>query len=448
MKRRKGPLADRISNLPPTAILALSYFSAILLGAFLLWLPIATIDQPVTPLQAIFTATSAITVTGLVVVDTGSTYTYFGQMVILILIQLGGLGLMSFAMMVASAFGLQVGIKSGNYLREDLNRRNMLKIKDLVSVVLWVSVLCELAGAVLIAPSFIREAGLARGLWEAVFHSISAFNNAGFSTYGDSLTRFATDPLVMSVIPALFIIGGLGYAVVREVVFVRSPSRWTLHTKVMLLGTAVLIVWAVTLFAIIEWRNPATLGKFAGFWDKLIVSWFQGVTMRTAGFNSIDIGAMHDSTSLMFVTLMLIGGGPTSTAGGIKVTTFVVMVLATIAFLRRQSEISLFRRRIGTEEMLKATAIVAITMLVCVSAMFILVISHDGDFMDIVFEVASAFGTVGLTRNYTGELNTLGQIAIIFVMFVGRVGPLTLGFFIATRSRPRVRYANGDISIG
>lgn len=437
----------RIAQTPPPAILAALYGVLIVAGAIVFKLPIST-TVPITWSDALFTATSAVTVTGLVVLDTGADFTLFGQMVVAFLIQLGGLGLMTFAVLILAALGLPVGITGRLYLRDDLNQSSMRQLTDLVGTILKVVVVCELAGAALLCLTFVPEYGLWRGIWEAVFHAISAFNNAGFSTFPNGLVPYATDPVINLVIPFLFITGGIGYVVVSDIFRAKSWHGWSLHTKIMLLGTAVLIPWSVGMFALLEWSNPATLAQFDNPLAKLTVSWFQGVTTRTAGFNTTDIGGMHDSTSMMFISLMLIGGGPTSTAGGIKVTTFVVMILATVAFFRRQTQLTAFGRSIGLEQVLKVMALTAISVIVVFVGIFLLTVSHDGDFLDISFEVASAFGTVGLSRGYTGELSELGRAVIIAIMFLGRVGPLTLGFFLATRVTPRVRYPEGQIHLG
>ncbi|MDK3017926.1 TrkH family potassium uptake protein [Pseudodonghicola flavimaris] len=437
----------RIARTPPPLFLAALYAALILAGALLLMLPVSR-TIPLSWSDAIFTATSAVTVTGLVVFDIGSGLTLFGEIVLALLIQLGGLGLMTFAVLILGALGLPVGLTGQIYLREELNQNSMHQLMKLVKTILKVVLVCELAGALLLSASFIPHSGVLRGLWEALFHAISAFNNAGFSTFPDGLVPFATDPLVNLVIPALFMIGGIGYVVLHDIFSGKSPRLWSMHSKIMLLGTAILVPWSVGLFALLEWHNPGTLGQFDSVTARLIVSWFQGVTPRTAGFNTTDIGALHDSTAMLFISLMLIGGGPTSTAGGIKVTTFVVMLLATGAFFRRQSQIHAFGRSIALEEVLKVMALTAISVMLIFIAVFLLTMTHEGHFLDISFEVASAFGTAGLSRGFTGDLSGFGRAVIIVVMFLGRVGPLTLGFFLATRTTPRVRYPAGTIHLG
>ena len=440
-------ITRRLRRLSPPLILALLYAILIVLGAGLLKLPMAA-TIPITWSDAFFTATSAVTVTGLVVLDTGADLTIFGQAVVAVLIQLGGLGLMTVAVLVLALLGLRVGITEQIFLRDDLNQSAVGQVLKLVRTIAVVVSVCVALGTALLAIRFVPLFGPAQGLWEALFHAISAFNNAGFSTFPDGLVPFATDPLINIVIPALFILGGIGYVVVQDVVRHRRWQRYSLHSKIMLVGTAVLIPWSVGMFALLEWTNPLTLGQHDTFGARLAVSWFQGVTTRTAGFNTTDIGGLRDSTSLMFISLMLIGGGPTSTAGGIKVTTFVIMLLATVAFFRRQTQLTAFGRSIGLEQVLKVMALTAISLILVFVGVFLLSLGYRGDFLDIAFEVASAFGTVGLSRGHTGELDGFGRAIIMVVMFLGRVGPLTLGFFLATQATPRVRYPEGQVHLG
>ncbi|HRY06874.1 MAG TPA: TrkH family potassium uptake protein [Hyphomicrobiaceae bacterium] len=440
-------IVRRFALVPPPLILSAIYAVFIVVGAIVLKLPISH-TKAINWSDALFTATSAVTVTGLVVLDTGADFTLFGQIVIAFLIQLGGLGLMTFAVLVLGALGLPIGITGQIYLRDDLNQNSMAQLTKLVKTILKVVLILEVGGAVLLTLVFIPDYGTFQGIWESIFHSISAFNNAGFSTFPNGLVDYATNPLINIVIPALFILGGIGYVVFHDIFSKSGWNYWSLHTKIMLLGTAILIIFSVAMFAILEWNNPRTLGQFDSPISRLIVSWFQGVTTRTAGFNTTDIGGLHDSTSVMFIALMVIGGGPASTAGGIKVTTFVVMLLATVAFFKRQQQLHAFGRSISLEHVLKVMALAAISGVLVFVAVFLLTASHEGHFLDICFEVASAYGTVGLSRGYTGELSDFGRAIIIAVMFLGRVGPLTLGFFIATRTTPRVRYPEGSLHLG
>lgn len=433
-------------QIPPPAILAALYAVLIVTGAALLKLPIAT-PAPITWSDAIFTAASAVTVTGLVVIDTGSQLTMFGQGVVMVLIQLGGLGLMTFAVLVLSMLGLPVSMSQRIFLREDLNQTSISDLLVLVRGILMVVLACEAVGVALLSIVFVPEFGWGMGLWQALFHTISAFNNAGFALFPDSLSGWVGNPIINLTVPALFIFGGLGFIVVTELYAKRNWRAFSLHTKLMVVGTLALIVWSVLVFAVLEWTNPRTLGGLD--WDdRLWASWFQGVTTRTAGFNTVDIGGIHDSTAMMFMSLMVIGGGSTSTAGGIKVTTFIVLLLATIAFFKRRQQLHIFGRSLGPDEVMKVLALTMVSLLTVFMAIFLITISHDGDFLDLAFEVTSAFGTVGLSRGATGELDTFGRAIIIAVMFIGRVGPLTLGFFLATRSKPRLGYPSSKVYLG
>lgn len=434
-------------RITPPALLALLYASLIVIGAGLLKLPLAT-SVPITWSDALFTATSAVTVTGLVVIDTGSDLTVFGQAVVAVLIQLGGLGLMTFAVFVLRALGLPIGIRQRLLLREDLNQTSIAELLRLIGLIVRVVAVCEAVGAALLLFAFVPEFGWAEGAWHAVFHSVSAFNNAGFALFPDSLSRWATDPLINGIVSVLFIVGGIGFVVLADL---RSGLRfrgYSLHTKLTLTGTAFLIVCSVSAFALLEWNNTATLAQFPDAVSRLTASWFQGVTPRTAGFYTIDIGAVRDSTALMLISLMIIGGGSTSTAGGIKVTTFIILLLSTVAFFKRRTTMHAFGRSLGPAEALKVMALATLSLAIVTIGIFVISLSHDGDFLEIAFEVASAFGTVGLSRGATPELDQVGRLVIGSIMFVGRVGPLTLGFLLARGLIPRVRYPSSEIHLG
>jgi trk system potassium uptake protein TrkH len=434
-------------RLTPPLLLMLLYSALIALGAAALKLPVAT-NIDITWSQAFFTSTSSVTVTGLVVVDTGSAFTVFGQAVIAVLIQFGGLGLMTFAVFILSVLRQEIGIPEQIVLRSDLNRTSIGDLISLVRMIVLVMLVCELVGATVLAFVFVPAFGWGHGLWTSVFHAISAFNNAGFSLYSDSLTRWATDPVINISVPAMFIIGGLGYAVLAEMLQRRGWRRYSLHAKLMLSGTVFLIVFSVLMFALLEWNNPATLGMYSSAADKWWVSWFQGVTTRTAGFNTTDIGSISDATALLFIVLMFIGGGSTSTAGGIKVTTAIVLALATIAFFKRRHSLVAFGRRIEFEQIIKVMALATIGISFILIGTFALVVSHDGAFLDYLFEVTSAFGTVGLSRGVTGDLDSIQSVVIMIIMFFGRIGPLTVGFFLATRVASSIRYPKGEVYLG
>lgn len=413
----------------------------------MLWSPLASkvgISLP----DALFTSTSAVTVTGLSVVDIGSTFNFFGQLVIVVLIQMGGLGLMTFAVLLLSALGIPLGMPQRIILREDLNQSSFYNLTSLVQAILKIAFMAEAVGALFLCFVFVPEMGWSLGLWQSVFHSVSAFNNAGFSLFPDNLTNWVGDPIVNLVIPALFILGGLGFIVLADIWEKRNWHGLSLHSKLMLVGTVVLILLGWTMFAVLEWHNPSTLGHLGTTASKVWASWFQAVSPRTAGFNTIDYADVHESTALMTMTLMLVGGGSTSTAGGIKVTTLIVLILATIAFFRRSTSLHAFGRSMGSDEVFKVMALTTISILLVLTGIFVMSISHDGEFLDLAFEVTSAFGTVGLSRGATGDLDVTGRAMVMLMMFLGRVGPLTIGFFLATQSVPRVRYPEGKIYLG
>ena len=264
--------------------------------------------------------------------------------------------------------------------------------------------------------------------------------NAGFPPFPDSLVGYAADPVVNATITAQFVVGGLGFAVLSDVFRRRGWRRYTLHTKIMLAGTAALVAFAMLAYCTLEWDNPGTLGRFGTVGERLLAGWFMAVTPRTAGFNTVDTAAMDDASTLLTIVLMIIGGGTTSTAGGIKVTTFVVLLLATVAFFRRRTELTAFGHSIALDQALKVMALLTIGLFVIVTALFALLATQEGEFLPMLFEVASAFGTVGLSQGASGTLDDVGRTVICVVMFLGRVGPLTLGFFLAVSAPPRVRY--------
>lgn len=433
--------------MPPPLALILVYAGCILGGALLLKLPVATL-APITWSEAVFTATSAVTVTGLAVIDTGSQLTLFGQGVLLLLIQLGGLGLMTFAVLILTMLGLRLGVTHHHYLREDLNQTSVSGLMGLVRVILRFVLLSEAVGAVLLGFVFVPDLGWGPGVWASVFHSVSAFNNAGFALWPDSLSRWVGSPLINLVVPGLLILGGLGFTVVADLHRHRAWRGLSLHTKLMLVGTGGLLFWSTVTFAALEWHNPATLGQFPDSATRLMASWFQAAVTRTAGFNTLDIGALEDDTTLMVMALMVVGAGSTSTGGGIKVTTFIVLLLTTLAFFRRQPVVHAFGRRLGHEQVVKVLALTMVSVLTLMVSLFFLLMFHEGEFLDLAFETVSAFGTVGLSRGITGDLDGAGRGVIMAIMFLGRVGPLTLGFLLASRRPQRISYPAGTVHLG
>lgn len=437
----------QLLRLPAPALLALLYAAFIGAGTILLLLPAST-TTPISWSDALFTATSAVTVTGLVVVDTGAVFTPVGQAILMILIHLGGMGLMTFAVVVLSSLGMQISIPQRRFLQEEIGLGSLGGLLELAWLIFRVVVLFEVLGLALLAVVFVPEFGWIQGLWYAAFHSVSAFNNAGFALFPDSLMQFIDEPLLLATISLQFIVGGLGFAVLANVFALRKWERFALHTRIMLAGSMALIAVSFVVTGVLEWNNPATLGSLPSLGSKLGGVWFESVTPRTAGFNSMDTSAMRESTAMFTMVLMVIGGGSTSTAGGIKVTTFVVLLLATVAFFRKSGRIVAFGYSIGTEQGIKVMALLTVSLLVILTGLFVLLVTHDIPFLDLAFEVTSAFGTVGLSRGITAELSDAGRAVICVIMFLGRLGPLTLGFFLATKTPPLIRYPEGSVYLG
>lgn len=437
----------RLLNLTPPQALILSFIGLSLLGTLLLKLPVAS-HEPTSWMQALFTAVSAATVTGLAVLDTGSHFTLFGQWVLLGLMQSGGLGLMTFGVFIIALMGNSLNLGHRAALREAVNQTGQGDMRRLLRWMFGFTAAMELGGTLLLSFHWVPELGWSRGLYYSFFHAVSAFNNAGLALKTDSMTMYAGSSLLNFVISFLFIAGGIGFVVVADMIGKRRFRDYALHTKLMLVGTLVINVVAMLLLLVLEYGNPATLGALPDLGSKLWASWFHAVTPRSAGFNSLDVSAMAPASTVLIMALMFIGGGSGSTASGIKLSTFIVMLLATRAFLLSQDRPVIFGRSLDPNVILRALAISIISMLFVAMGIFILAITDKAPFLDLAFEVVSAFGTVGLSRGITAELSFAGQILIMVLMLVGRVGPLTLAFTIANRHRAPIQFPNGQVNIG
>ncbi|WP_223635028.1 TrkH family potassium uptake protein [Planococcus sp. 4-30] len=435
----------RITISPPLVISG-SFLFLILAGTLLLKLPFAT-TRPISWTDALFTATSATTVTGLSVFDPGTVLTGFGEVVLLVLIQCGGIGLMTFAVAILILFRKKVGLQNRIYLQESLTQNTIGGIVRLVKLILTFALTVETVAAVLLTIYWIPEFGFKDALNYSVFHVISAFNNAGFSLFPDNLMSFAGDPLVNVLISSLFIIGGIGFTVVMDITQKKSFHRWALHTKLMISGTLILNVVAMLVIFALEYGNPGTLGNLS-LHDKLLASYFSAVTPRTAGFNTLNYGEFEDPTLLFTMLLMFIGGGSASTASGIKLTTFIVVILATISFLRSRREPEIFGRSIRIETVIRSLAITTISVLLVVFFLFLLTVTEKIPFLPLAFEVVSAFGTVGLSMGITADLSDLGEILLSLVMFTGRIGPLTLFFILMKPHKENYRYPYDAVFTG
>ncbi|MFD3446231.1 TrkH family potassium uptake protein [Microbacteriaceae bacterium 4G12] len=444
--RKKPNLNDKFIRLSPPQILAFGFFCLILLGGTLLKLPIAT-TQPISWVDAFFTATSAATVTGLGVVDAGSTFTTFGQVVIMLLIQTGGLGFMTLAILIVMILGKRIGLRQRLLIGEALNQTNIGGLIKLVKRVLIFSLCIEGMGMLFLSLRWIPELGFGKGLYYSLFHAIAAYNNAGFALWPDNLTRYIGDPIINIGICSLIVTGGLGFTVLIDIWYSRKFSKLALHSKIMIIGTFALITIAILAIFLLEHNNPKTLGALSGseqFW----ASFFQGITPRTAGFNTLDYGSMREPTILVTMVLMFIGAGSVSTGGGIKLTTFTILIMALFMFFKKKEELVLFGRTIKTSTITRALAIALASQILIFTAVFLLMMTEKFSFIELLFETISAFGTVGLTMGITAKLSAIGKCIIMFVMFCGLVGPLTLVFSLARPDKQRIRYPSEDVFTG
>lgn len=439
----------------PAQVLVLSFAALIGTGTILLRLPIASTSETLTVLDALFTATSAVCVTGLIVVDTPNDLSVFGQIVVLILIQLGGLGYMAITTVVGVALGRQLTVHERLTLQEALNVQTMEGLARFVLTVLKLTLAFELVGALLLTARWTGEYGLAQAAYYGVFHAVSAFNNAGFALFSDSLMRYQGDWLVNLVVITLVICGGLGFVVLTEVGHVRSYRRFSTHTRLVLTVSAGLIVSATLAVLLIEYSNPRTLGPL-DFPDKLLAALFQAVTPRTAGFNTLDIGAMLPATLFLLIVLMFVGAAPGGTGGGVKITTFSITVAVIWAMVRGSTEPTLFRRRIPAPLVARAFSIALLGFLALNVAAGLLLLFEGRQLLPTLFETTSAFGTVGLSTgesgapiSLVGHFSNPGKLLVVAMMFMGRIGPLTLAVAIAgKRSLARIRYPEGRILVG
>lgn len=447
--------ARRQKPFSPAQVLVLSFTALIATGTILLRLPVSATGESLTVLDAFFTATSAVCVTGLIVVDTPNDLSIFGQVVVLVLIQIGGLGYMAITTVVGVALGRQLTVHERLTLQEALNVQTMEGLARFVLTVLKLTLAFELIGALLLTARWAGEYGLGRAAYYGLFHAVSAFNNAGFALFSDSMMRYRGDWLVNLVITTLVICGGLGFVVLTEVGRARRYRRFSTHTRLVLTLTAALLVSATVVILLIERHNPSTLGSL-GFADAVLAAYFQAVTARTAGFNTLDIGAMLPATLFLVIILMFIGAAPGGTGGGVKITTFSVTVAVIWAMVRGSTEPTLFRRRVAPPLVARAFSICLIGFLALnVVAGFLLVV-EERQLLPTLFETTSAFGTVGLSTgeggapiSLAGHFSTYGKLLVAVMMFMGRIGPLTLAVAIARGERPaRVRHPEGRILIG
>ena len=438
------------------SLLTLGFLAVILTGTALLELPVsAKSGHSIGLFNSLFTATSAVCVTGLVAVDTGTTFSPFGQLVLMALIQVGGLGFMLFATMIMVMLGRKISLKGRMLIRESMNSGSLSDLSRLTRLYLMLALGIELVGAALLSIRFVPVYGWKRGLWMALFHAVSAFCNAGFDLFGrfSSLTAFARDPLVLLTVAFLIVLGGLGFSVILEALRNRQGFKGlSLHARIVFMLTPVLLIAGTVFYLLVEWKGAGTLAGFNAA-EKTMNAFFQSVTMRTAGFNSFDLSKFKDGSKLFSCLLMLIGASPASTGGGMKTTTVTVFVLLMMSVVKGESEVNIARRRLSGDVTRRALAVVALFMSTFIIGTLAMTLIENGRFAlsDIMFEASSAMGTVGVSSIGTPNLQPLSRAVLIPMMFLGRIGPLTLAIAIAKRQGKTSRlskYPEEKIMIG
>ncbi|MEV5027663.1 TrkH family potassium uptake protein [Paenibacillus sp. LPE1-1-1.1] len=435
----------------PPRILVSGFALIIVLGALLLSMPFASASGERLPfLDALFTATSATCVTGLVVVDTGTYFSVAGQVILMCLFQLGGLGFMTMATLVALVLRKKISLRERLLLQEAMNQSSMEGIVRLIRRVIGYSLAIELIGFILFSFRFAFDMPIGKALFFGSFHAVSLFNNAGFDIFGGyrSLTLYVEDPIVNITAMLLIITGGLGFVVMSDLMEFRKNQKLSLHSKVVLSMTGTLIAVGTIVIFVFEFSNTKTLGSLD--WSgKIWSSFFQSVTPRTAGANTLDYTALRQATVFFTIILMFIGASPGSTGGGIKTTTFTTLVGAVIAMIRGREDIVFFRYRLGKDRIFKALTITLISLGLVIIVTMVLSMTEDQAFLKLLFEATSAFGTVGLSVGVTPELSNVGKIVIAFTMFAGRLGPLTLAYALGPRTEKELyRHPEGKITIG
>jgi trk system potassium uptake protein TrkH len=446
-----------LGSLTPAQIMVLGFLSLIFLGSLLLSLPTATTGSvDVSYLEALFTATAAVCVTGLVVVDAGTAFSPFGQGVILTLIQIGGLGFMTLSTTLFLMAGKKIGLRDRLLIREAFNQYDISGLVRLVRQVIKTTLFCEGIGAILLTGSFLAFMPFSTALYYGIFHAISAFCNAGFDLFGkisvpsSSLTAYAGEWFTV-VIALLVIVGGLGFPVLVELGKHFSGEKLSLHAKMVLFGTATLLICGFFVFFILEHNNPRTLGQKPLF-AQILTTFFQTVTPRTAGFNSLPLTALRDPTIFLLIILMFIGASPSSTGGGIKTTTFFTLILAIRAMIRGKSDVELFERRLPTDVVIKSFAIVFISIaLVGVVTLCLCWLEPDFSFLALLLEATSAFSTAGMSQGVTPNLTSVtSKLLLIGTMFAGRVGLFTVVVALTRhwQTTEAIRYSEERVIIG
>ncbi|MPM43740.1 Ktr system potassium uptake protein B [bioreactor metagenome] len=437
-------------KLTPYQILVLGFAGLIIFGAVLLTLPASSATgERLKFIDALFTATSAVCVTGLVVVDTGKYFSLFGQLVIIGLIQAGGLGIMTMSTLMALIVRKKIQLRERLIMQEALNQLTMAGVVRLTQYIIKAALLLEFIGGTILAVRWYQDFG-SKAIYFGYWHAISAFCNAGFDLFGEfrSLTMYVDDITVNLTVTSLIILGGIGFAVISDVISNRVFSRFALHTKIVLTTTALLIFFGTLIIFLLELHNTATIGNIS--WQgKILGSYFQAVTTRTAGYNTLNIDVLSNATLFFMIILMFIGASPASTGGGVKTSTASVVATAIWGHVSGKNDAELFGRRISSNNVYKAFSLVFISAALVIFVTMMMSVTENVDFLKLLFEVVSAFGTVGLSTGITPNLTSYGKIWLILTMFTGRVGPVTLALALALRKRKgTIQYPEGKVNIG
>lgn len=458
MKNIVKKFSNFINKMEPTQIMVMGFALVIFIGAILLNMPIATkTGESIGFLDALFTSTSAVCVTGLVAVDTSMYWSFFGQLIIITLIQIGGLGFMTVTTLFALIIKKRINLRERLLIQESLNQIDLSGLVKLTRYILLTTFLIEGIGALILSTVFIPQFGLYKGIWYSIFHAISAFCNAGFDLMGvvsgpfSSLTSYVNNFTVTITISLLIILGGIGYPVILDVIKNKKLSKLNLHSKIVIFSTITLILFGMIFIFVLEFNNPKTLGNLS-FGGKILASFFQSVTLRTAGFNTIDLAVMRECSIFLMIILMFIGASPASTGGGIKTTTVATLVLTVKSFIFQKQDIEICERRISELTVKKSLGVFLIGLVVVVTGTLIISIT-DPDFsiLEVGFEVVSAVATVGLSIGGSPNLSVLGKVFIIMFMFIGRVGSLTIFMALTSRGVKKnapIRYPEGKIIVG
>lgn len=447
----RTPAKSRFIKLTPPRVLAGGFALIIIIGSFLLNLPAASADgQSMRYIDALFTATSATCVTGLIIVDTGVHFSLFGQIVLLMMVQLGGLGFMTMATWFTLALKRRVSLRDRLLLKESMNHANIDGIVRLIIRVFLYSITIEGIAALYFMLRWSQEMPLGKAAYFGLFHAVSIFNNAGFELFGGfrSLTPYVHDLGINLVSMMLIFFGGIGFVVISELIEFPKTRKLSLHSKVVLSTNGILVLSGAVLILIFEFTNAKTLGSMP--WDtKIVASFFQSMTLRSAGVNTLDIAELRTATQFLMIVMMFIGAAPGSTGGGIRLTTFAILIGAFVAMLRGKEDVVLFRHRLPAKDIYKAVTFTLTAVFFLAFATMLLSTLQDQDFLKILFETTSAFGTVGLSMGLTADLTFAGKIVMICVMFIGRVGLVTLAFALQPNPKKELyRYPEGKIIIG